>query len=212
MLYGTTPGPTTISGGFTGGYLLFPFNDDENLHDGGVINTRNYLGDFARFMGARNAGQRQCSPCPRLARDHECRTPLAVRCPRRHRFGSRLRRSAARLLRARRAGVRSAFGARRQRHPGASAADTPGGTEHRHYDAGSFQIWRKGRWLTRESAGYSDQIARLRRHRQRRHRTPAGAQHVAVRGLEHRALGRRGPHRDPARRRPRRATRAACPQ
>ena len=36
---------------------------------------------------------------------------------------------------------------------------TPGGVEHRHWDAGSFQIWRKGRFLTRESAGYSDQIA-----------------------------------------------------
>ena len=53
MLYGTTPGPTTISGSYAGGALVFPFNDDENFHNGGVINTREYLGDFARFMGAR---------------------------------------------------------------------------------------------------------------------------------------------------------------
>ena len=36
---------------------------------------------------------------------------------------------------------------------------TPGGVEHRHLDGGSFQVWRKGRWLTRESTGYSAQIA-----------------------------------------------------
>jgi hypothetical protein len=39
--------------------------------------------------------------------------------------------------------------------------NTPGGIEHRHLDAGSFQVWRKGRWLSRESVGYSDTIAGL---------------------------------------------------
>lgn len=33
---------------------------------------------------------------------------------------------------------------------------TPGGIEHRHLDGGSFQLWRKGRWITRESTGYAD--------------------------------------------------------
>ena len=27
--------------------------------------------------------------------------------------------------------------------------------QHRHRNAGNFQFWRKGRWITRESAGYS---------------------------------------------------------
>mgnify|MGYP000706359854 CR=1 FL=1 len=54
MLYGTTPGPTTLSGSFSGGHLLFPFNDDENLHGGGVINARQYLGDFARALIVRH--------------------------------------------------------------------------------------------------------------------------------------------------------------
>ena len=54
-VYGTTPGPTTLSGSFSGGHLLFPFNDDENLHSGGVINARTYLGDFARHFGARDS-------------------------------------------------------------------------------------------------------------------------------------------------------------
>ncbi len=29
---------------------------------------------------------------------------------------------------------------------------------HQHLDAGTFQIWRKGRWLTRETSSYSDEI------------------------------------------------------
>ena len=33
---------------------------------------------------------------------------------------------------------------------------TPGGIDHRHLDGGSFQLWRKGRWITRESTGYED--------------------------------------------------------
>jgi hypothetical protein len=53
LIYGSTPGPTTINGGFSGGHLLFPFNDDDTFRDGGVINVRRYLGDYARYFGAR---------------------------------------------------------------------------------------------------------------------------------------------------------------
>ncbi len=32
------------------------------------------------------------------------------------------------------------------------------GAGHQHYDSGTFQIWRKGRWLTRETASYIDDV------------------------------------------------------
>lgn len=36
-----------------------------------------------------------------------------------------------------------------------------GGVGHNHLDAGNFQLWRKGRWLSRETTGYSDRVAGL---------------------------------------------------
>jgi len=158
MLYGTTPGPTTISGSYAGGALVFPFNDDENFHNGGVINTREYLGDFARFMGARlpaggnarharawltqtNAGRRwlldALGGIGNVSDYNEL--PLDYFAP------------GAGVLDSRSSHDANAMQVHLQ-------LNTPGHIEHRHYDAGSFQIWRKGRWLSRESAGYSDQL------------------------------------------------------
>lgn len=37
---------------------------------------------------------------------------------------------------------------------GALGAATRGGTEHDGYEAGSFQIWRNGEWISRETTGY----------------------------------------------------------
>ncbi len=159
MLYGTTPGPTTLSGSFSGGHLLFPFNDDENLHGGGVINARQYLGDFARASGARDAATGNAKHARAwLATTNAGRSwlfdalggsgtaadfadlPLDYYAPGAQVFDLRTGHDATAMQ------VHLQLG-------------TPGGVEHRHWDAGSFQVWRKGRFLTRESAGYSDQIA-----------------------------------------------------
>lgn len=159
MLYGTTPGATTLNTGFNGGYLLFPFNDDENLHGGGVINARNYLGDFARYFGARDASSGNAGHARAwLATTNAGRSwlfdalgstgsaadfadlPLDYYAPGAQVFDLRSSHDANATQ------VHLQLG-------------TPGGTEHRHYDAGSFQVWRKGRFLTRETAGYADQIA-----------------------------------------------------
>jgi len=159
MLYGTTPGPTTLSGSFSGGHLLFPFNDDENLHGGGVINARQYLGDFARYSGARDAATGNAKHARAwLATTNAGRSwlfdalggsgtaadfadlPLDYYAPGAQVFDLRTGHDATAMQ------VHLQLG-------------TPGGVEHRHWDAGSFQVWRKGRFLTRESAGYSDQIA-----------------------------------------------------
>lgn len=159
MVYGTTPGATTLNTGFSGGPLLFPFNDDENLHNGGVINSRNYLGDFARYFGVRNAATGNARHARAwLATTNAGRSwlfdalggsgsaadfadlPLDYYAPGANVFDLRTGHDAAAMQ------VHLQLG-------------TPGGVEHRHYDAGSFQVWRKGRFLTRETAGYSDQIA-----------------------------------------------------
>lgn len=158
MLYGTTPGPTALTGSYSGGALLFTFNDDETLHSGGVINAREYLGDFARAMGQRhpasgnarharawaqqtNAGRRWLFNAlggTGTVADYVT-LPLDYYAP------------GAAVLSSRTS--HDANGMQVQLQLG-----TPGHIEHRHYDAGSFQVWRKGRWLTRESAGYADQL------------------------------------------------------
>lgn len=159
MLYGTTPGPTTLETGFSGGFLLFPFNDDESLHGGGVINARAYLGDFARYFGTRNGS---------TGNARHARAWLAVTGAGRSWLfdalgGTGTAADLADLPLDYYAPGAQVFDLRTSHGVDAMQVHlqlgTPGGTEHRHYDAGSFQVWRKGRFLTRETAGYADQIA-----------------------------------------------------
>lgn len=181
MLYGTTPGPSTISGSFSGGALVFPFNDDENFHNGGVINTREYLGDFARYMGARlpsggnarhaRAWLTQTSAGRRWLLDalggsgnvsDYNELPLDYYAPG--------------------AGVLDS----RSSHDGNAMQvhlqlNTPGHIEHRHYDGGSFQIWRRGSLAQSRERRLFRPVARVHEQRQRRHRAPACAQHAVVR-------------------------------
>lgn len=159
MLYGTTPGPTTISGSYSGGgALLFPFNDDENFHAGGVINAREYLGDFARLMGARNAGTGNAR--------HARAWAQVTNAGRRWLFnalgGTGGAADYAELPLDYYAPGAGVLDSRTSHDSNAMQVhlqlNTPGHIEHRHYDGGSFQVWRKGRWLTRESAGYADAL------------------------------------------------------
>lgn len=156
LLYGTTPGPTTLSGSFSGGALLFPFNDDETLHDGGTLNARQYLGDFARFMGAR---------APASGNARHARAWLAItNAGRRWMFdalgGSGSAADFADLPLDYYAPGAGVLDSRSSHDANAMQVhlqlNTPGHIEHRHQDGGSFQVWRKGRFLTRESAGYAD--------------------------------------------------------
>jgi hypothetical protein len=158
LIYGSTPAASTVSGSFSGGYQIFPSSDDEHFHEGGAINTRDYLGDFARFMGQRNPTTGNA----RAARAWLGNTgalrrwlfdalggtgspaditslPLDYYAP------------GAQVLNARTAHDATAT----QLH---LELGTPGGTEHRHLDAGSFMLWRHGRWITRESTGYADNL------------------------------------------------------
>lgn len=158
MIYGTTPGPTALTGSFSGGALLFPFNDDETLHAGGVINAREYLGDFARAMGSMGP----TSGNARHARAWAAQTGAGRRWLFSALGGAGTPADYATLPLDYYAPGAAVLDSRTSHDANAMQVHlqlgTPGHIEHRHYDAGSFQVWRKGRWLTRESAGYADQL------------------------------------------------------
>lgn len=160
LVYGTTPGPTTTVGGSSGHPLVFPFNDDEHFFDGGVIGVRDYLGDYAAYYGQRDTVS---------GNGRHMRTWLAGTGAGRRWMFDAVKSNAATGQAdlpldyyAPGAGV---FDLRTAHAPDAMAVHLqlgePGGIEHRHLDAGSFQIWRKGRWMSRESTGYSDNLVGL---------------------------------------------------
>ncbi|HEY6942129.1 hypothetical protein [Dokdonella sp.] len=157
LIYGSTPGPSAITGYPINKVSLFPFSDDDLLQNGEVIHARTYLGDFIRFMASRSAPSNA-----RHARGWSALTDAGRRW----------------LFEALDSGAGTGDFAGLPLDyyaPGAQVVDartshaadatqvhlqlgTPGGIEHRHWDAGSFQLWRKGRWMTRETNGYSDDI------------------------------------------------------
>ena len=157
LIYGTTPGPSWINDESPLGMSFFPFNDDETFHLGGAINAREYVGDFLRFLAARddsgNAGH--ANAWLRRSGAHSDWLLEALGEP------AQVGDLDALPLDyfARGAQV---FAARTSHGPDATQLHaqlgTPGGTAHRHLDAGNFQLWRKGRWLTRESTGYANRI------------------------------------------------------
>jgi hypothetical protein len=161
MIYGTTPGPSAVSGGYSGTAQLFPYSDDASFRDRGVVRNREYLGDFARFMGQRNAG----SGTARAARAWLAATGAGRGWMFDALGGGGDAGDLAALPLDYYAPGAGVFHARSAHGADATALHlqigTPGGIEHRHLDAGSFQLWRKGRWISRESAGYSDSIAGL---------------------------------------------------
>jgi hypothetical protein len=153
VIYATTPGPTTSAVDGATAYELFPFGDDEKWQEHASANH------FADYM-AQAATTWNCLPVGGHARAWSRRTgakPSAwvasvdaggdaldlTTLPLDY-YGAGLHYYYG----------RSAWGG------GATAfhwqlGDTLTG-EHAHYDAGNWQIWRGGRWLSRETTGYSD--------------------------------------------------------
>jgi len=159
LVYGSTPGPSNIVDAASDQYSLFPFNDDEQFFDGGAINARDYLGDFATYVATRapNSGNAR----------HALAWQAASGAHRRWLFDALGTTGNANDLAPLPldyfASGAAYFDMRTSQDAEAMQVHlqlgTPGGVEHRHLDGGSFQVWRKGRWLTRESTGYSAQIA-----------------------------------------------------
>jgi hypothetical protein len=155
-VYATTAQATTI-GSLSPRFQIFPSNDDATFREGGVLSERTYFGDFFKFWAHRHGNGTQA----RYARDWLTRTgapqswlfralsapgdsvsnhqlPLDFYSPGAVQLVSRDRSNATTQ-------VQLALGMQ-------------GGVGHRHDDAGSYQMWRNGRWLSRETAGYSNQI------------------------------------------------------
>ena len=159
LIYGTTPGPTRTTGVPPSGNVLFPFNDDATFFEGSPINVRTYYGDVARYFGQRNAASGNAR--------HMRAWLAATNAGRSWMFdalgGSGQASDLTALPLDYFAPGAAVFYTRSGHDANASALHlqlgTPGGVQHRHRDAGNFQFWRKGRWITRESTGYSKPLA-----------------------------------------------------
>ena len=155
LLYATTPGLTTSAVDGNTGFEMFPFNDDEAWQE------RNSANRFADFMS--QAGVTWgCLPVGQFARQWSkvtnatptafvasvdqggdaldySKLPLDYYAPGpRYFYGH------------------NAWGATGTAFHWQMGDYAAGGVGHTHKDFGNFQIWRGGRWLTRESVGYSD--------------------------------------------------------
>lgn len=162
LIYGSTPGPGTIEGTAFSAYSLFPFGDDEHFHEGGGINTRSYLGDFSKFLGVHLAGSANARHALAWRAQADAGTQWLLRTLSAPAAASGDLTDLPLDYYAPGAGVmamRSGHG------PDDTAVHlqlgTPNGMSHRHLDAGNLQMWRKGRWVTRESVGYADRILAL---------------------------------------------------
>ena len=158
LLYGSTPGPSSITGAASNAYAFFPFNDDEHFHDGGAINLRSYLGDFATYFGTRSPAAGNA----RHARAWRARSGAGRRWMFDALAGTADTGNFAGLPLDYYAAGAMVLDARTSHADDATQVHlqlgTPGGIAHRHLDGASFQLWRKGRWITRESTGYFDDL------------------------------------------------------
>jgi hypothetical protein len=159
LVYTTTPGVTTrtVAGNVIEGMDLFPFSDDQNFATGPLASS-DYYGSFANTMAMTwpdNAVGQHARAWIQLAK---APVPLHVQAvdP---------------------GGKSASFeglpldyyapgpGYHYARTTWGADATTlsvqmghPGEVGHSHIDAGNFQMWRGGRWLTRESTGYADSL------------------------------------------------------
>ncbi|MBI5070624.1 MAG: hypothetical protein HZB56_20540 [Deltaproteobacteria bacterium] len=164
LLYATTPAPTAQAGVSPAGHVLFPFSDDEQWL-GVSLRTTAGAPVKANFMAAA-AMHWHDQPVGQLARHWlettQARPDAFVRSvdP-----GGRALDPVQLPLDYFAAGPRYLW-ARTGWDPSATAVmlqlgEGPG-SGHQHVDWGTWQIWRKGRFLSRESVGYGEKIAGYR--------------------------------------------------
>jgi len=160
VIYATTPSATTTTGGGEHAFEMFPFNDDEKFREGGSAQSAflsRYMLAAAQHWRDQAAGQyaqawidlahpRVSTMTADLAEAHDVKPrpfddlPLDYFAP----------------------GAAFFYG-RNKWGPDASVVafqmGLPDATGHQHVDWGTFQLWRQGRWLTRETVGYQEPIA-----------------------------------------------------
>lgn len=164
LIYSTTPGPSAASspGSAASLYETWPMNEDERwLERDATYNTaQTTLGDYltpllSHYRGLPIAGH-VASFLERTGAAPERRfiASLASAEPAREPSELPLDYFAAGLglayAKTAWSDTASAFQAQ---------VSTPVGVGHNHLDAGTFQLWRKGRFVSRETVGYTDLIA-----------------------------------------------------
>lgn len=166
--YATTPAKTVKRDGASGRWELFPFNDDQFFENGGIAENGEY-GDFLGAMILRFPDTGRA----RIARDWLARTGVQPAWWVRAELAATniagpapampldYHADGADFLYARRDSGAAAtalllqLGGSNAYAGTAQEAFDQGGVGHSHGDAGSFQLWRGGRWLSRETTGYS---------------------------------------------------------
>ena len=166
IIYSTTPAPTpNVTAGTAAAYQLNPFNDDEQFVGGGFIANRNYYQSFMNFASnywsALNVGKyarqwvntvaanRATMATPNFILAQDAR-PAAMP------YGSLpldFYATGIQYLYGRKAWDTTSTYFMWQLGKGTA------GIGHEHTDIGNFNLWRGGRWLTRETTGYDDVIA-----------------------------------------------------
>jgi hypothetical protein len=157
LAYATSPAPTAGASGAT--YELFPFNDDHNFLAGGSAEKSAYADLMGAMILRDPASDRARHARAWLARTGAqpnwwVRAALAGAGGAGDASDLPLDYFAAgyKFLYAR--SDRGAAATSTLLELGALGAQLRGGLEHDGRESGSFQIWRNGRWLSRESVGY----------------------------------------------------------
>lgn len=159
LIYSTTPSQTTRKGDSANTYELFPFNDSEYPQNGSIFYSRKYFGDFMAQFSSQwndlNVGQyarkwfktvnpsvswfvKALDNANALEKDYNT-LPLDF-------YAS---------------GPKFGYSRSNWTNNCTSISLQLGqlfGVGHAHRDIGSFQIWRNGKWLSRETCGYSNSI------------------------------------------------------
>jgi hypothetical protein len=159
MIYATSPAKTTrtVAGNLVEGMDLFPFSDDQNFETTPLASS-DYYGSFANQMAMSWPNNAVGQHARAWIQHAEAPVALHVQAvdP---------------------GGTSKSFDGLPLDYfapgPGYHYARTGWGTDattlnvqmghpgevgHSHIDAGNFQLWRGGRWLTRESTGYADTL------------------------------------------------------
>jgi hypothetical protein len=163
LIYSTTPGVTQQKSGASTHplYETWPYNEDERWYERDPVNNtaQTTLGDYlvplvAHWQGLPIAGHAQrfldltgAAPESRMVRAvRTTAPPVAFDALPLDYYTQGLGMAYAKTS------WNDGFALNAQ-------VSVPVGVGHSHLDAGSFQLWRKGRWLTRETVGYTHQIA-----------------------------------------------------
>lgn len=157
LAYATTPAPTFGANGAT--FELFPFNDDHNFINGGSAEKSGYADLLGALILRDPASDRARHARAWLARTGTqpnwwVRAALASAAGAAGSDDLPLDYFAAGYKFVYARSDRTASATKTLLELGALGSHLRGGLEHDGREAGSFQIWRKSRWMSRESVGY----------------------------------------------------------